>query len=287
VAGSSLQNTIEDLCASFPGVAGVAARNLTTGERIGVNEETSFPTASMIKIMVLLELVRACARGQAQMWERMSLQNSDRTLGSGLIVDLDEGLGLTLRDLAVLMMSISDNTATNMLIDRLGKGAINQAIREAGMARTELRNKIDFELIKESNDNLAVTAPADFADFLAALRRGEIIPEPQVEQMLGIMRIQKYIEPMRKLLPFNPYGPEFGEIQDVWVASKTGSLKGARCEGGLVHARGTEWSLCVMSKDCPDNTWTSDNTGVRFISQVSRAVFDAWAPEAPPAEPPI
>jgi hypothetical protein len=145
----------------------------------------------------------------------------------------------------------------------------------------------DFDLIRESNDSLAVTVPADFADFMASLRRGELIPEAQVEQMLGIMRIQKYIEPMRKLLPFNPYGNEFGEVQDVWVASKTGSLKGARCEGGLVHARGTEWSLCVMSKDCPDNTWTSDNTGVRFISQISHAVFEAWAPEAPPAAPPI
>jgi beta-lactamase class A len=284
---SPLQKNIEDLCQSFPGVAGVAARNLATGERIGVNEDLSFPTASMIKIMVLFELVRACARGQAQMWERMSLQASDRTLGSGLLVDLDEGAGLTLRDLAVLMMAISDNTATNMLIDRLGKGAINQAIREAGMARTVLHNKIDFDLIKESNDNLAVTVPADFANFMASLRRGEIVPEAQVEQMLGIMRIQKYIEPIRKLLPYNPYGDEFGEAQDVWVASKTGSLKGARCEGGLVHARGTEWSLCVMSKDCPDNTWTSDNVGIRLISQVSRAVFDAWAPEAPPQAPPI
>jgi beta-lactamase class A len=287
MSGSTLQNTIEDLCASFEGTTGVAARNLATGDRIGINEHVSFPTASMIKIMVLFELVRACARGQAQMWERISLQQGDRTLGSGLLVDLDEGAGLTLRDLAVLMMAISDNTATNMLIDRLGKAAINQAIREAGMAHTELRNKIDFDLIKESNDNLAVTVPADFADFIVSLRRGELLPEAQVEQMLGIMRIQKYIEPMRKLLPFNPYGNEFDDPQEVWVASKTGSLKGARCEGGLVHARGTEWSLCVMSKDCPDNTWTSDNAGVRFISRASRAVFDAWAPESPPPAPAI
>jgi len=99
-----------------------------------------------------------------------------------------------------------------------------------------------------------------------------------VEQMLGIMRIQKYIEPMRRLLPFNPYGFEFGEPQDVWVASKTGSLKGVRCESGLVHAPAAEWALSVCTRDCEDNSFTSDNTGVRFISDVSRAVFDAWAP---------
>ena len=62
----------------------------------------------------------------------------------------------------------------------------------------------------------------------------------------------------------------------MWVASKTGSLKGARCEGGVVHTPRAEWSICVMTKGCPDNTWTSENTGVRFISQVSRTLYDAW-----------
>lgn len=273
---SELQAELERLCAEFPGVAGVAAENLATGERVGVNEQTSFPTASMIKIVVLFELVRQCAKGQAQMWERLTLRAEDKTLGSGLLVDFDEGARLTLRDLAVLMMSISDNTATNVLIDRLGIHAINLACRDGGMYDTELRGKIEFDRIRESNDNLAVTVPVDFARFLASLRRGELIPTGQVEQMLGIMRIQKYIEPIRKLLPFNPYGFEFGEAQEVWVASKTGSLKGVRCEGGLVHTPHAEWSLCVMTKDCPDNSWTSENTGVRFISTVSKTVYDDW-----------
>ena len=272
----ALQAELERLCAEFPGVAGVAAENLATGERVGVNDQTSFPTASMIKILVLFELVRQCAKGQAQMWERLSLRAEDKTRGSGLLLDFDEGVRLTLRDLAVMMMAISDNTATNILIDRLGIHAINLACRDGGMYDTELRGKIDFDRIRESNDNLAVTVPRDFAHFMAALQRGELIPHGQVEQMLGIMRIQKYIEPIRKLLPFNPYGPEFGEVQEVWVASKTGSLKGARCEGGLVHTPRAEWSLCVMTKDCPDNSWTSEHAGVRFISAASRAVYDAW-----------
>jgi len=271
-----LQSRLEDLCAGFDGVAGMAAHNLTTGERVGVNDALSFPTASMIKIVVLLELVRACAAGRAVWSERVTLRRSDRTIGSGLLLDFDEGANLTLRDLAVMMMAISDNTATNILIDRLGKAAINQAAREAGMTETELRNRIDFDLIRESNDNLAVTTPRDFARFLAALRRGEVVPPGQVEQVLGIMRIQKYIEPLRKHLPFNPYGAEIGEPPEVWVASKTGSLKGARCEGGIVHTPRAEWSLCVMTRDCPDEAWTSEHAGVRLLSEVSRVVYQAW-----------
>lgn len=272
-----LQPQIERLAADFSGTAGVSAVNLTTAEAVSVNDTVSFPTASMIKIVILFELVRQCARGQAQMWERVTLRGEDKTLGSGLLVDFDEGVSLTLRDLAVMMMAVSDNTATNVLIDRLGKQAINQACREAGMVNTELRNRIDFDLIRVSNDSLAVTVPRDFTQFLASLRRGELIPTGQAEQMLGIMRIQKYIEPIRKLLPFNPYGAEFGEPPEVWVASKTGSLKGARCEGGLVHTPAAEWSLCVMTKDCPDESWTSDHAGVTFISEVSRVIYDSWA----------
>lgn len=274
---TTLQQQLETLAADFPGTAGIAARNLATGAEVRVNADLSFPTASMIKIMVLFELIRQCARGQAQLWERVTLRKADRTLGSGLLLDFDEGANLTLRDLAVMMMAISDNTATNVLIDRLGKHAINAACREAGMARTELRNKIDFDLIRQSNDNLAVTVPQDFCDFLTALRRNELLPEPHVEQMLGIMRIQKYIEPLRKYLPFDPYAFEFGKPQEIWVASKTGGLQSCRCEGGLIHTPNAEWAIVVMCRDFGDAVSAADNKGSAFISHTSKAVFDAWA----------
>jgi beta-lactamase class A len=231
----------------------------------------------MIKVLVLYELVRQCDRGAADWLERLTLRREDRTLGSGLLLDFSEGAALTLHDLAVLMMAISDNTATNMLIDRLGRGAINQACREAGLRVTELRGKVDFDRLRESNDNLGVTAPREFVRFIAAVRRGELIPEASAERMIGIMRIQKYIEPIRRLLPFSPYSVEFGDPCDVWVASKTGSLRGVRCEGGLVHTPRAEWTLCVMTKDSPDLRSSSDHAGVQFISRVSRAVFDAWS----------
>src|SRR3954447_9979383 len=113
-----LQARIEELAAQFAGTAGVAARNLATRAEVRVNDAVSFPTASMIKIVILFELVRQCAKGQAQLWERITLRDSDKTLGSGLLTVFDAGANLTLHDLAVMMMAISDNTATNILIDR-------------------------------------------------------------------------------------------------------------------------------------------------------------------------
>jgi beta-lactamase class A len=273
----TLPARLTDRAAQFPGIAGIAARNLATGEEVRIHDATPFPTASMIKIMILFELVRRCASGGAQWSERLTLAPTDRTLGSGLLVDFDPGAALTLKDLAVLMMAISDNTATNVLIDRLGIDAINAACREAGMRATELRNKIDFESIRESNDNLAVTAPADFCDFLSALHRGEVLPADQVERMLAIMRIQKYMGTrLRRFLPYNPYAEEFGEQQDLWVASKTGTLKGAACEGGLIGSRRATWALVVMTKECTAESTGSVGAGDQFIAEVSQDVFEAW-----------
>lgn len=272
-----LREQVEALTAGFPGPAGIAAQHLATGEVVALNEAATFPTASMIKIMILFELVRQCARGRAHWGERIPLRAADRTLGSGLLLDLDEGLRPTLRDLAVLMMAISDNTATNMLLDRLGTAAINQACREAGMTATELRGSIDFDRIARSPDNLAVSTPRDFRLFLAALRRGELLPGPQVEQMLGIMRIQKYMPfTLRRLLPFDPYAAEFGEGPDFWIASKTGGLSGVRCEAGLIHTPRAEWAICVCTRGFAKTEAGSDDPGSRFIAQVSKILFDAW-----------
>ena len=94
--------------------------------------------------------------------------------------------------------------------------------------------------------------------------------------LLDVMRIQKHIEPIRKLLPVDPYAREFGEPEEVWVASKTGGLKGVRCEGGLIHTPRAEWALCVMTKGFDDPPWSPDNSGSQFISEVSRAVYDEW-----------
>jgi beta-lactamase class A len=273
----SLTASLEALVGAFPGVAGIAAHNLTTGAEVRINDTTSFPTASMIKIPILFELFRRCATGEAHLGERLTLRDVDRTLGSGLLVDFDAGAALTLRDLSVLMMAISDNTATNMLIAYLGIPAVNQACRAAGMTHTELRNPIDFEKIRESNDNLAVSTPADFCTLLSALYGNELLSEPYREQLLKVMRIQKYMGArLRRFLPYNPYAEEFGEGQDLWIASKTGTLKGAACEGGLIGNSRATWTVVVMTKDCTAPSTGSMGVGDQFIADVSRAVFEAW-----------
>jgi beta-lactamase class A len=260
----------------FSGQLGIAARHLGTGEELAVNADESFPTASSIKIAVLIELYRQAQGGEISLGERWKLTSRDRTLGSGLLVDLDEGLEPTLRDLAVLMMAISDNTATNILIERLGKEKINAMLRGAGIAGIDLRNRIDFELIRQSNDNLAVGTPAEFVRLLTALWEGRILEPKHRDAALKIMRIQKYIEPIRRYLPYNPYAAEFGEPQELWIASKTGGLSGVRCESGLVGSGETVYALSVMGKECTDRAAASDNEATLAISTASELVYRYW-----------
>jgi beta-lactamase class A len=271
---------LTQLCDHFSGRLGIAARHLGSGEELAVNAEESFPTASSIKIPVLIELYRRAQVGELSLAERLTYTARDRTLGSGLLSDMDDGLEPTLRDLAVLMMAISDNTATNMLIDRLGKEQINATLQAAGASGIELRNRIDFDLIRQSNDNLAVGTPADFVGLLAALWEGRILEPKHRDGVLRIMRIQKYIEPIRRYLPFNPYAAEFGEPQDLWIASKTGGLSGVRCESGLIGAGETVYALSVMGKESTDKTLGSDSEGTLAIATASELVYRYWVEEA-------
>lgn len=271
-----MNDALSELCARFSGVAGLAGENLTTGERVDVRGNELFPTASAIKIFVLFALLRADASGELSLDERIEIVERAKTLGSGVLVHLDPGFSPTLSDLGTLMMMVSDNAAANLVIDRLGLDAINQAIRAAGLGSTELRGKIDFERLAADKEALGVSTPAELARFFARLRRGELLAPPRAERLLDVMRIQKYIEPLRKELPVDPYAREFSDPEPVWVASKTGSLSGVRCEAGLVHTPRAEWSLAVMTKNGQDDRVTSDNEGWRLISRASRLLYDAW-----------
>jgi beta-lactamase class A len=241
-----------------------------------LHERQRFPTASMIKIGILLELFRQCERGSLSLEDKVTLHDADKVAGSGILIDLMPGLDLTLQDTAVLMMALSDNTATNMLIDLLGQNEINQALRDAGMKHTELRNRIDFDLLDQSNDNLAVGTPRDFVELLARLHNRELLQAENTERMLAIMRIQKYMDRLRRYLPFNPYAEELGREQDLWIASKTGSLPGVCCESGLIGTPGCVYALAVMSKDGKDERSHAENEGVLTIARISRLVYDYW-----------
>lgn len=264
------QASIRRIARNFSGKLGVAARNLKTGEEVFFNAGIVFPTASMIKIAILLELFRRRQSGDLELDELLAVRRADKTAGSGLLENMDDGAALSLHDLAVLMNAISDNTATNMLIDRLGIRRINRAAQEAGMTRTTLFRKIIFTQRKLKYPYFATGTPRDFATLMANLHAGRLLDAANTQAMLDIMRVQKYMGNLRRYIPFNPWAA--GEAD--WVASKTGSIDGVRNETGIIHTRRGAHVVSIMTKGCKDKRWTPDNEGTLIVAQTSRAIYE-------------
>jgi beta-lactamase class A len=263
----ALERELAELCNGFSGVAGVAAQRLEDGAKLEIRAAETFPTASAIKIFVLYQLYLA---------ERIELASEQKVNGSGVLSHLAPGLAPTLGDLAILMMMLSDNTATNLLIFRLGVDAINRAIDALGLRHTRLGGSVDFAALAADKSALGVATPGELARFLARLGNGELFAPPWTERMLDVLRIQKYIEPLRRELPADPYAREFGDAEPVWVAGKTGSLSGVRVDAGLITTPSARWSIAVMTKNGADARVTSDNEGVVLIARASRLIYDAW-----------
>lgn len=284
----------------FSGEVGVCALHASTNRRILFHADRLFPAASTVKLFVLVALYQASAQGKLDLERRMEVTNRDRCKGSGVLAHLDEGIRPTLRDLATLMMMVSDNTAANLLIDVLGPERIHGIIKKAELKHTRFEGPIDFTVLARDKSAMGSTTPLDMARFMLRLYKNELLPAEETARVINVLRIQKYIEPMRRLLPVDPYARELGAPEPVWVASKTGSLEGVRVEVGLVHADGQRtrrqqsgrltkssgdrrgpwgnaWALVVMTNQGPERRVWSENEAVRIIAQVSRAVFDAWS----------
>lgn len=271
VTSASAPASVRRIAQKFSGVLGVAARDLKTGEEILLNADRVFPTASMIKIAILLELFRQREAGKLDLDERLTIRRKDKTAGSGLIENMGDAVTLSLHDLAVLMSAISDNTATNVLIDRLGIADINRAIREAGMMKTHLYRKIVFKPNRKLKyPNFATGTPRDFMTLMTNLYERKLLNEENSEAMLTIMRVQKNMGNLTRYFPFNPYRND----PENWVASKTGGISGVRNETGIVHTRRHAHVVAIMTKDCKDKQWTPDNDGTIVVAKTSKAVND-------------
>lgn len=153
---------IEKIANQFDGVMGVAIKDLTTGEEIPVNAQLTFPTGSSIKIPVLIELHKQAAEGKYKLTDPRRIERKDQIGGSGVIVNFGDGTSqLSLRDLAVLMIVLSDNTATNMLIDQTGMANVNRTLDELELKDIRLRRKmIDTAASARGDENIATPTAA-------------------------------------------------------------------------------------------------------------------------------
>ena len=276
----SLAEQIREMCAGFNGRIGLAATNLQTNETVGFLADEIFPTASVIKLSVLLTLMQQVEDGEYSLDDPLMLRRADHVAGSGLLQHLSPGLTMPIRDWAFLMMSISDNLATNVLIDHVGLDEVNDWLDEHDYPDIRLHRKINFNLLKTDQKLLGTSTPAALTRMITAVfQQTHVSPAACTEMMrmmnkVGADRVGRY-------LPFEPYGSDVPDSEILRLAGKTGSLAGMRAQTAVIY-RGMPnenrgFALTVMNEGNPEpERWQPDAPGVLIIGRLAKTLYDAW-----------
>src|SRR2546430_13634027 len=209
-----LAATIKEVDGKLEGVLAVAIPDLSTDQKYLLHADEAMPTASSIKIAILAELYRQAQQGKVKLTDFYTLQQSDMVGGSGITSVLTPGMTkLTLRDVAGLMISVSDNSATNLIIDRVGMGKVNALLDSLGLTHTRLRRKMmDLKAAAEGRENVAT--PKEMMMLLEQIYRGKVLNKEMTEDFLKVLSTHKDSWIPRNL----PDG--------LRIANKPGSLEG-------------------------------------------------------------
>jgi beta-lactamase class A len=277
---SLLENRLAAAQAHYSGQFSLAARNLRTGEEILVDPMRSYPTASTFKVPLMVEVFRQIEAGEFALEDRVALKDTDKVDGSGVLRDLQPGIAPTIHDLLMLMIIVSDNTATNMLLERVGGGdVVTATMAGMGLGSIEIRNKIDFDAIANDNRALAVASPWDLMLIQAGLAAGTVVSAGASETMLAIESRQHYLGQAPRYFGYNPYAPEYEVDPPMKVYVKTGSLKGMRADTGLLRlGNGVDIAYTVMNEGCPDPGFGSEYEGDIINGVVGWIVLNHWWP---------
>ncbi|MCI0330331.1 MAG: class A beta-lactamase-related serine hydrolase [candidate division Zixibacteria bacterium] len=275
---SSFEKEIQQYAKEFGGRVGVAAKSMATGESILINADTLFPTASVIKLPVLVELFYQFHGGKLSPGQPIALLDSVKKPGSGILQFLHGGQTLQLIDIATLMIILSDNTATNYVIDQLGNQhdekleAVNNRMRSLGLKNTKLLNKLySFATKKKTEEaqrfGIGVSCPKDMMVLLEKIVRGDIISKSSSDSIIAIMRKQQDFQQAARLLPF-------AEDTTLWIANKTGSLDDRKIDAGIVSSSRGTYVFAIFCDNSQDLGEHLDNKATLAVAKISRLLYD-------------
>jgi beta-lactamase class A len=256
------------LQAGFSGLFALWVHDLRHRETYGLRPDEAFPPASTIKLFVLREVFRQIEAGSASPGEELVLRRRDVVPGTGVLKDLTPGLRLSLEDAATLMVIVSDNVATNLLIDRLGAAAINRATREAGYACTELSGRL-----YHNGSRRSTTTAADLGRLMLEVARRRAVSRAASTAMLGILRRSQSRDIVGRFLPPEPEAGPRGRAGTT-IASKGGALRGVRHDVAYVEGPCARYVVALMSRDCADPRYSVDNEATVCLARLARAVHD-------------
>ncbi len=284
-AATDMEERIAAIVRDFRGVMGVAALDLRTREWAAINADTRFPSASTIKTAVMLEAHHQAAERRVPLDATFTLRDTDKVGGSGVLNGLHEGVVLTTADLIHLMIVLSDNTATNLLVDRLGTARINDrldayGIREVRLFRATFRDgRPDVLPELERDFGLGMATPRDMVRLMALIADGKAVDRTASDVMLSTLRHQQDRAMIPRLIP---------AMRGLSIANKTGTdeekhagadnrKRHVRADAAVVTGPDFAYAVAIYARQIEDTRWGVENDAVVAGARISRLLFDHFS----------
>jgi len=287
-ADQALQQRLEALAAPHHGHVTLYATQLNTGKTVALDADRPVQTASVIKLTILFEAMEQVRAGKARWDEKLTLAKGDGVSGSGVLSFFDTPLTLTLKDVLTMMVIVSDNTATNLAIDRLGVDAVNARIAWLGLKDTHLYKKVMKPATgpmpaDQPKFGLGKTTAREMATVMEHIGRCQLAgpgeqPQPSdaaiCQVALTMLRNQFY----RETIPC--YLEKLDSTESgSGIASKTGSLNAVRNDVAIVAGKAGPMVISIFTYENEDKSWTVDNQAEMMIARLAKEIVEAWSPE--------
>lgn len=269
----TLAGRLEPLAKKHHGRVAIAIKHLDNGETFFLNADEPMPTASLIKFMVMLEAYQQALEGKVKLTDTVVLHKDDMVKGSGILTyHFSDGASFSLRDAIRLMIVFSDNTATNLVLDKIGIASTGNRMEAWGFPNSKIHAKvfrgsttsIDPERTKKFG--LGSTTARECVQLLEKVHRGELVSPEACKEMLEHL---KNCDDKTKLKRFLP--------TKVAVAHKTGSVSDVKTDAGILYVPGGPVAVAVLTADNADKVYRDDNEANVLIGNVARAVLEHFS----------
>lgn len=270
-APPTLDERIKAELQNFSGKAWIYAKNLDTGKDYALRADEQVRTASTIKLAIMTAVFRQVADGKINWTDELLLTKEKKQGGSGILFEFSDNTKIDLLTAVNLMIVVSDNTATNLILDKIGADSVNAFIESIGLHQTRSLRKIggggeakaltDVPLYR--NFGLGVSSPRDMVKLLEMLEKGEVVSREASTEMLNILKRQQFKDGIGRGLP-----------DTIQSASKSGALDRLRADVGIIYTRRGRIAMAITTDDMMEVTYTQENPGLRMLWRLSQILQD-------------
>jgi beta-lactamase class A len=272
VSAQTLDDQVKPIVSTFKGKVNLFAKNLDTGETYALNPDERVRTASTIKIAVMIEAFARVNEGKVKWTDEVVLTKEKKVSGSGILGELSDGLRLTFRDAVNLMMILSDNTATNLVLDVLTTDAVNARMESLGFKQIKINRKVgsggDSVAGKDPENKkygLGFATPREMVLVMEKLERGEIINTTLSKEMIDLMKREQGRNAIGRSLLSLP------------MASKYGALDKLRSAVAILYTKNGRIAMAISCDDMPETMWSVDNPAYLLMSKLSVVLAEGLA----------